>query len=104
MRSDSILVTGISGHSIDKDEKVKEAKRLRTEQKERVRAVISPTIEPVLEELQKEKEKTILGLIEAVDAGVSQEDVKSTILALNLYKESMDNLKSRLSNIMRVKS
>jgi hypothetical protein len=102
MRSDSILVTGMDSHSINKAERVLEAKNARKEKKERVRTVIAPTIEPVLEEIDKERQKTILGLIEVVETGTSQEDIKATILALNLYKESLDSLKSRLQNIMRV--
>ncbi len=103
MRTDSILNTGMSSATLNKAERVKKAREARAEQKKQVRNVILPAIEPVLEELDKERNKTIIDLMETIDASTSDVDVKSIILSLNLYKESLENLKSRLSNIMRVR-
>ncbi len=102
-RSDSVLNTGMSSATLNKSERVKKAREARADQKKQVRNTILPAIEPVIDELVKERNKTILDLMETINASTSQEDVKSIILALNLYKDSMESLKSRLTNIMRVK-
>jgi methyl coenzyme M reductase gamma subunit len=93
----------MSSASLNKATKAKESREARAKAKEHIRNTVSPAIEPVLEEIKKEKERTILELIESIDGGTADEQVKSVILALNLYKESMDALNARLTNIMRVK-
>lgn len=99
--NDSVLLTGMTSSSVSKVDRMKEKDLYKREAKLRKKAKISPTIEPVLEELDKERDATILAQLDLVDA--STENFESQALALKLYKESMSKLKSRLTNIMRTK-
>lgn len=102
MRSDSVLITGATGASINK---AQDAMARRKEQKkERLskRARIQPAIEPVLELLTKEQNKTMLEALNFIDSGTDETTVKNTLTALRLYKDSMQSLKNSISAIMRV--
>lgn len=100
MRSDSILLTGMNSNSVSKLERSKEKERLKKEKKLHVKAKVAPAIEPVLAEIDKEINITVLAQLDLVDT-TSGEEFKATALALKLYKESCRNLKSKLSKIMR---
>lgn len=100
-RSDSILLTGMNSSTVSKVDRMKEKEQFKREAKLRKKASISPTIEPVLEELDKERDATILSQLDLIDGG--QENFEAHAIALKLYKESLSRLKSRLSNIMRTK-
>lgn len=102
MRSDSILLTGMNSNSVGKLERSQEKERLKKEAKLKTKAKVAPAIEPIIEELNKEMSATILAQLELVDS--STDDFKSTALALKMYKKSCENLKSRLSKIMRAES
>lgn len=102
MRNDSVLLTGMNSSTISKVERNKEKERLRKEAQLKTKAVIHPAVEPVLNELKKEKDRTTMEMLDLVD-GKQQEDVQVQIMALKLYRESMDALKSRLTTIMRTK-
>lgn len=102
MRNDSVLLTGMNSSTISKVERNREKERLKKEATLKVKNAIHPSIEPILEELKKEKDRTTLEILELVD-GKATEDVQMQIKALKLYRESMDALKSRLSTIMRAK-
>lgn len=102
MRSDSILNTGLTSISVTKVSEERKRREERAKAKEDKRAVMAPSIEPVLEELRKEKEKTVQSLLSVISPTTPHEDVKSLVVSLNLYADSMDKLKSRLSNIMRI--
>ena len=103
MRNDSILLTGMNSGTVSKVDRERRL-RLEKEKKEKLakKNAILPTIEPVLAEIEKEKKRTILEIMEKVDANTSEADLKANILALNLYKQSMNHLGTRLKNIMRV--
>lgn len=102
MRSDSILNTGVTGASINKAQRAKEARDLRSKEKLEKRAQLLPAAEIVVNELNKELEATKYALLSIINPSTPEENVKALISALNLYDQSMKNLKSRLSNIMRV--
>lgn len=102
MRSDSVLLTGMNSNSVSKVERMKEKERLRKEDKARTKSKIAPTIEPVLAELDKEIQSTIMSQMDLID--VNTDDFKTIALSLKLYKESCQRLKNRLSNIMRIES
>ena len=100
-RNDSILNTGASSASIGKAERARELREGRAKLKTDKRTRIAPSIEPVIEELIKERDRTILELLALVTPATPTEDAKELLVSLNLYKASMERLKSRLSNIMR---
>lgn len=100
-RSDSSLITGLSSASINKAERAKELREERARLKESKRTRIAPAIEPVIEELEKEKDRVILELLSMVTPTTPKDGAKELLVSLNLYKTSMERLKSRLSNIMR---
>lgn len=100
MRNDSIFLTGMNSGTISKVERNKEKEQLKKEAKLRTKAVITPAVEPVLEEIQKEKDRTTLELFTLVD-GEPKADMEAQIMALKMYRASMDTLRSRITNIMR---
>lgn len=100
MRNDSILLTGMNSNSVSKLERSQEKERLKKEKKLQVKAKVAPTIEPVIAELEKEIRNTVLAQLDLVDAA-SDDDFKASALALKMYKTSCQNLKSKLSMIMR---
>lgn len=99
-RSDSVLLTGMNSSSVSKLDRVKAKEESRKKEKVEKKTRIAPAIEPVIDELNKQIQSTILAQMDLVDG--SPEDFKANALALKLYKESCERLKSRLSNIMRV--
>lgn len=101
-RSDSILLTGMNSGSISKAQRMKEKEAMRKEEKLKEKAVVTPAIGPVLRELEAEKKRVILKLMESVDAQTSDGEFKAITASLNLYKASIDNLKTRLVRIMRM--
>jgi ADP-dependent phosphofructokinase/glucokinase len=101
-RNDSILLTGMTSNSVSKVDRMKLKEKIRKEDKQHTKAKIAPTIQPVLDELDKEIQSTIMAQMDLVDA--TTDDFKTIALSLKLYKESCKKLKSRLSNIMRVTS
>lgn len=100
MHSDSFLLTGMNSSSVSKVERMRAKEKERKEVKHTTKTKIAPTIQPVLEELDKEIQTTIMSQMDLVDG--TTEDFKSMALALKLYKQSCKQLKSRLSNIMRI--
>lgn len=100
MRSDSFLLTGMNSNSVSKVERMKAKEKERKEVKHTTKTKIAPTIQPVLEELDKEIQSTIMSQMDLIDSNTG--DFTSQALALKLYKESCKKLKSRLSNIMRM--
>lgn len=103
MRNDSVLLTGMNSGTVSKVDRERMA-RQKKEKQERLskKHVIQPAIEPVLAEIDKEKKRTILAIMESVNGETTDSDLKANILALNLYKQSLDKLSIRLKNIMRV--
>lgn len=99
-RNDSILLTGMTSSSVSKLERSRLKEKERKEDKVSTKHKIAPTIQPVLDELDKEIQTTIMAQMDLIDGDT--EDFKSMALALKLYKQSCKQLKSRLSNIMRV--
>ncbi len=102
-RNDSILLTGMTSNSVSKVERMKAKEKKRVEDKVSTKTKIAPTIQPVLEELDKEIQATIMAQLDLVDQ-MNEDDFKAVGLSLKLYKESCRRLKSRLSNIMRIQS
>lgn len=101
MRNDSILLTGMNSNSVSKLERSQEKERLKKESKLKTKARVAPTIEPVLEELEKEKQNAKLRLINLIDTTTTDSQLQGIKVALTEYSTSMDNLKNKLSKIMR---
>ena len=102
-RNDSILLTGMNSGTVSKVDRERQ-KRLKKEKQESLskRSVVAPAIEPILFELEKEKKRTILELLESVDVDTHGDDIKASLVALNKYKASMDRLGNKFKAIMRV--
>lgn len=104
MRSDSILVTGMTGASVDKAERMKIIREQKRNQKLANKTKLIPAAELVTQELQKEKDRTTLSILEAVDNfKINDKEHKANMQSLHLYRQSMANLSDRLNRIMRVK-
>lgn len=102
-RNDSALLTGMNSGTVSKVEREQRAKRKKEKEKKlKKKSIVAPTIEPVLEEINKEEQATIIAQMDLVDGDT--EDFKSMALALKLYKESCKNLRNRLTKIMRVEA
>jgi predicted secreted protein len=101
-RSDSVLTTGLSSATVNKAERMRKLREARSIDKQEKRAVLTPVAELILSELKKEKDNTTLQILDVIDSP-TEDDYRSTIKALQLYRESLDHLRNRLSNIMRFK-
>lgn len=103
-RSDSILLTGMTSSTVSKVDRERMARQKREKQEKLSKKnVLLPAVEPVLLEIDKEKQRTTLELIELVDNYTeNQENHKELMRSLNMYRRSMDKLKTRIKNIMRV--
>jgi hypothetical protein len=104
MRNDSSLYSGISSNTAAKAERAKIAREERKRVKTDKKTILTPVAEIVVEELDKEKKATELKLLSMIQVGTTDEQSKDVIAALNLYSESINKLRSRLSNIMRTKA
>lgn len=103
-RNDSILNTGMSSATVTKLERNRLAREQRRQDKSKKKSMLLPAAEVVIHELEKEQNATILALLEAIDIiPADDEQFRAKITALKLYKESIARLKSRLSNILRIK-
>lgn len=94
MRNDSKLYTGSFGNTTTKVSRAREAREERLKLKTDKRTVLSKSADIIVEEINKEIHKVV---IEQLELGVD-----TNYEALRLYKASMETLKSRISNIMRV--
>lgn len=103
MRNDSILFTGMTSNSINKADKALKARKKATEEKASQRSKIMPAVEPIIELIKKERDLTISSLLSVVDSNTSEDDLKATVVALNLYRQSIDKLQNSITRIMRVK-
>ena len=104
MRRDSILNTGLTSNSINKAGREKHARELRKKAKDEKRSQLVPAIQIVIDELNKELESTQVQMLGLINGSTPTEDVKSIIVSLNLYSQSVKQLKTRISNIMRVRT
>lgn len=98
-RDDSFLYSGVTS-----PERRKAKVQKRKEDKQGKRVKLLPVEEIIFEEIDKERlnvEKQILGFI---GVGSDKEKVYETLAALNLYDESLKNLKTKMANIMRRKT
>ena len=97
-RNDSILYTGHTGNRLEEN-KLKKEERQRV--KARKRNELLPVAEVVIEELDKELDKTQIELLQAINHKTTKLEIKDTIVALNLYTESLKKLKSKFNLILR---
>lgn len=100
-RNDSVLLTGMNSSSVTKLDRVKAKEELRLKEKQEKKQNLFPAAKELLEMLEKEKNDTILSMLESVDTATSNEDFKSQTIAMNMYKQSVSNLKTKITNIMR---
>ena len=100
MRSDKVLYTGLTSASA-RTSRLEEQKREKQREKTDKKIKLQPVAEVVLEELAKEKRVTVMKLLETIDVTTPDEQTKSIIVALNLYKQSISGLEMRIKNILR---
>lgn len=96
MRNDSILYTGQTSAS-RRAEKAELKKREKAEQLTK----ITPSEQVVFEFLDKERDETIKTLLGMVNLSTPEADVKSLLVSLNLYRQSIASVKNRLSSVLR---
>lgn len=101
MRNDSILNTGMTSATLNKAERASDAREQRRKVKEQKRSQLLPSAEIVITELNKEQESTKLQLLKLINPATPANDVKELLVSLNLYDQSITNLKTRISNILR---
>lgn len=101
MRNDGLLYTGLTSQA--QLQRLEATKKEKKRQKANQKAKILPSAELLIELLAKEKKATILKLLETVQVDTSEEQTKSLILALNLYKDSLSGLEAQIKAIMRAK-
>jgi len=102
-RNDSVLNTGISSATINKASREREAREARKKQRDEKRTTLLPSVQIIVDELKKEQEDTKLALLKLIHPATPEADVKSLIVSLNLYDQSMTTVRTRISNIMRTK-
>jgi len=100
MRSDEILWTGVSSQAA-RLERLTLAKKAKAEEKKDKRTRLTGGADIILEEIEKERKATAIKLLETIDTKTPPEETKSLIVALNLYRESLNKLSSRVKAIMR---
>ena len=101
MRNDGLLYTGLTSQA--QLQRLEAAKKEKKRQKANQKAKILPSAELLIELLAKEKKATILKLLDTVQVDTSEEQTKSLILSLNLYKDSISGLEAQIKAIMRAK-
>ena len=102
-RSDSVLLTGSSSAVREKLERTQLKDRLRKENKEANKTKMMPVHELVTDLINKEREATILKMLDTVDIKTTDKDHKALLLSLRLYKESINSIQAKINAIMRMK-
>lgn len=102
MRSDNLLNTGMTSASLHKAERTRALRQKARQEKEAKQRIIHPAAELIINELDKELENTKLAILKTVNPTSKDEDVKSTLSALNLYDASMKKIKFRLQNVLKM--
>jgi hypothetical protein len=95
-RDDSVLYTGATSAS-RRSEKV----ALRRREKAEKQAVILPNEKIIMGFLDEELKNTKLLLLQAINPSTPSEDVKSLIVSLNLLEQNIQQVKNRVSGILR---
>lgn len=95
-RNDGILYTGQTSAS-RRAYKIEQAKQAKAKQQ----SLIAPNEKVIMEFIDKELENTTRQLLELVNPATPEADVKSLIVSLNLYKQSMLAVKQRVFNVLR---
>lgn len=98
MRNDGLLYTGVTSRTARKlSEEKKVLKRIDKEQKLKLQT----GADIVLDAIKKEKEQTVAKMLQAIDTNTPEDQVKTIIVSLNLYKDSLNSLSAKIKNIMR---
>ena len=95
-RDDSSLYSGITSSS-----RLKAERRAREAEKEAKKTLVKPVEALLYELIDKEEKATILTILGTVDVTTDKEQVKETLLALQLYKQSLQGFRAKLNNIIR---
>jgi hypothetical protein len=102
-RNDSILATGASSANFatPKEREVKAKQQQRHDQRKEVTNELKPSAQLILEAVDQEQDKTIQRLLSLVAPGTPEKDVKSLLISLNLYKESLARIRNRLQIVLQ---
>lgn len=103
MRSDSVLNTGVTGFSLGNYKRKKERLEAKRSMKDTKKNKLLSSIDIITEEIDKEVVRSTELLLATVSTDTPEDQVKTIIVATKMYRESMDTLRNRLNNIMRVK-
>lgn len=95
-RNDAILYTGQTS-AIRRRERIEAQRAMLAKTK----AKIEPKAIDFLDLIEQEQEATLKTLLSMVNSSTPEADVKSMIVSLNLYKQSLSSLKSKVNNILR---
>ncbi len=97
-RNDNILADGLNNTPIAHQQELRERRmREKTEQ----RHVIEPRAEEILAMIDKEIATTEKEILSFVGIATTQEVLKETLVALNLYETSCKKLRTKFQNILR---
>lgn len=96
-RDDSSLYSGITSST-----RLKAERRAREAEKEAKKTLVKPVEALLFDLLSSEENKTVMEILNTVDVTSNKEQVKETILALQLYKRSIQNLRAKFNNIIRM--
>lgn len=102
-RNDSILHTGMTSASMTprRSEEVSEKRKQAAQERDERSKELKPVAKPILDALTAERDQTTLRLLSLVAPGTPDEDVKNLLISLNLYKDSMAKLETRLKIILK---
>ena len=96
-RSDELLYTGKTGAS----ERVQQERAARKFDKDQQKAQIEPLSEVIEAFIKIEQQKIPERLWQLIKQGEEEKNTQSTLLALRMYDEFLNNFRSQLANTLR---
>lgn len=102
-RDDSVLYTAQTSSSMasKRATKVQQRQELASQARDSQKSELKPVAAPILAAVDKELNHTITTILSMVGPGTPDKDVKTTLIALNLYKDSLTKLKGNLNVILK---
>lgn len=102
-RDDSILATGTTSAILTSPKQQQVLEKQEAARQKRLDAThkLKPAAEPILNAIDAEYEAVTKRLLSMVAPGTPAEDVKSLLISLNLYKDSLSTLKSKLKVVLK---
>lgn len=98
-RNDGSLYTGLTSANFRKQKVQADIKKQAKKQKQ---TTLMPAYDLVMAELDKDEAQITTELLETISISTPKDDVKSLIIALNMYQKRIKTLRSRIRTIMTV--